>query len=63
MHGIYNGDIINQQFGDYFAKQINLQEILSTIHKHYVLHLKASTDVKNLNVFGDWEMEGWGCGS
>ena len=41
MHGNYN----NCQFGDYFAKQINFQEIF--VHKHYVQSIKLTfTDVK-----------------
>ncbi len=45
MHGpicmAYYGDIINRQFGDYFAKQICKKYF---VHKHYVP--KASTDIK-----------------
>ena len=36
---------INEQFGDYFSKQINLQEIFCT-QISCTLYLKASTGVK-----------------
>ncbi len=48
MHGIYYVDMINQQFGDYFAKQMNLQETLYTnimylrlllMQEEFVMHI------------------------
>ena len=41
---IIHVNMMHSQFGDYLAKQMNLQEII--ILQTYIMYLKASTDVK-----------------
>ena len=56
----YYADIINRQCSDYFAKQINLQEII-ILHTNIMYIPKGFYWCKNVNFFE--KSGGWGCGS